>query len=117
MLRELYNRVLVPGAANLPLAEPRREVTPEVTREDIPATPRAEVPIEEPGTDEQRAFEPEPEPQPEPQPEEERPVVSEPAVEFIEEPGLELTAAEPAVEPVAEMQPETGSILKSTIDA
>jgi hypothetical protein len=108
VLRELYNRVLVPGAANLPLAEPRREVTPEVTREDIPATPRAEVPIEEPGTDEQRAFEPQPE---------EEPVVSEPAVEFIEEPGLELTAAEPAVEPVAEMQPETGSILKSTIDA
>ena len=90
--------MLVPGAANLPLAEPRREVTPEVAREDVPATPRVEAPIEEPGTDEQRGFEA--------QPEEDQPIVSEPAAE----PGLELAVVEPAVETVAEIQPETGLI-------
>lgn len=108
-LRELYNRVLVPGSANLPLADLRREVTPEVAREDVPATPRAEIPAEVPGIDEQRTFEP--------QPEEVRPIVSEPAPEFIDEPGLELAVVEPAVETVAEMQPVTGlgfSLLKKS---
>jgi len=104
-LRDLFTRVLLPGRANLPLAEPQREATPEVTREDVPATPRAEAPVEEPGTDEQRISEP--------QPEESRLMAAEPAAELVEEPALELPVMEPPVETVAEMQPEAGVILIS----
>lgn len=91
-LRELYARVLVTGAADIPLADPRREVTPEVAREDVAGTPRAEVPIEEPLEEAQL-------------------VPSVPAAELIDEPGLESAVMEPAVETVvAELQPETGPI-------
>jgi len=89
----------------LPLAEPQREATPEVTREEVPATPRAEAPVEEPGTDEQRISEP--------QSEEAQPMATEPMAEFFEEPGLELPVMEPPGEAVAERQPEAGLILSS----
>lgn len=102
VLRDLYARVLVPGRANLPLAEPVPEPEREATPEVAPATPRPEVPVEEPGTAEQRIPEPEPEvPVGEPRLE-----VDEPA----EEPYVELPVMEPPVETQPETQPEAGLI-------
>ncbi|XP_024378145.1 sister chromatid cohesion 1 protein 4 [Physcomitrium patens] len=107
-LRVLYDRVLVTGAADLPSAGREREVTPEANREDVPATPGAAAPVEEPDTAERSTAGE--------QPEDERAAGAEPAGELVEEPGLELAVVEPVMDAVAEFPPEAGEDLTAAVD-
>lgn len=46
--------MLVTGEADLPMADPEQETTPDQTPEKIPPTPHTDVPLEEPVSEERR---------------------------------------------------------------